>query len=339
MKNIKKIAGKYFWKFRIPIDQENIYYNEIKMDNGFINSEYLYYYPHKVIVEPKFGLAILGLRYVIIHTSFYRSLMPSIISIMNPLKKIYKTSNAIIFDYNVGLNYYHLFVDVLPKIFLLARYNLNSNELLISERIYDSAPFNYIISHTKIFNEFTFNIIPSNVYVKSKGVYYARPLVDSKESVASLRRNIIKIDKIDKIDKNYERVFVNRRKDSGRYLSNYDSVVHILKKYGIKTIYLEDECIDSQINIFSRATLIIGIHGAGLTNIIWTLSSKAALIELMPNNRVADHYERLSKCLGLEYFSLFCTDLDQVGIYPEGKFECSAVQLEESIREVIGLNY
>jgi capsular polysaccharide biosynthesis protein len=56
--------------------------------------------------------------------------------------------------------------------------------------------------------------------------------------------------------------------------------MELLRKDGFELYCLEDMSIVEQIRLFASARLVIGPHGAGLTNIIYC--NHPALIELIP---------------------------------------------------------
>lgn len=55
-----------------------------------------------------------------------------------------------------------------------------------------------------------------------------------------------------------------------------------LQKLGFKIVHLENLGFEHQINLFSSAGVVVGVHGAGLTGSLW--SHKPLVIELMEDN-------------------------------------------------------
>lgn len=85
--------------------------------------------------------------------------------------------------------------------------------------------------------------------------------------------------------------YISRRKSS-RSFSNEAVVEDTIRKLGGATYYLEEMSIDKQIDIFDSAELIIGSHGAGLTNIAFS-SPSTKILEIFSNNFVhPDFYLR-----------------------------------------------
>lgn len=85
----------------------------------------------------------------------------------------------------------------------------------------------------------------------------------------------------------------------GRYILNEDELFDRLKSKGFKRYILEQISLEEQIELFYDAEYIVGAHGAGLSNTIF--STQAKILELFPSQFVVPHYFYLSKSLGHTY--------------------------------------
>jgi capsular polysaccharide biosynthesis protein len=70
-------------------------------------------------------------------------------------------------------------------------------------------------------------------------------------------------------DEANERLFVSRRDSSVRVLLNESEIESALADLGFKTVVLGELSVVDQIRCFSRASVIVGAHGAGLSNLIF----------------------------------------------------------------------
>lgn len=95
-----------------------------------------------------------------------------------------------------------------------------------------------------------------------------------------------------------EKIYISRI-GTRRSISGEELIVEHLANLGFKILTAENLTFHEQIELFSNAETIIGVHGAGLTNGIWT--PRAKLIELMPSNRINRCFEWQSNLLGSEY--------------------------------------
>ena len=90
----------------------------------------------------------------------------------------------------------------------------------------------------------------------------------NKELIQSISRELNVTD--NKNSKNeYENIWISRNKGSYRKITNENDLSNILKKFKFKIYYPEDHSFEYNQNIFSNSKIIAGLHGAGLTNMIF----------------------------------------------------------------------
>ncbi len=63
-------------------------------------------------------------------------------------------------------------------------------------------------------------------------------------------------------------VFISRQRATTRRLVNHDEVLDLLTPLGIENVVMEDLTFDEQIDLMNETSVIVGPHGAGLTNMI-----------------------------------------------------------------------
>ena len=66
-----------------------------------------------------------------------------------------------------------------------------------------------------------------------------------------------------------QRIYISRRDASVRFIRNEADVVTSLAKYGFTSIALSELGYDEQVALFANATHVVGMHGAGLTNMVF----------------------------------------------------------------------
>ena len=209
-------------------------------------------------------------------------------------------------------NYYHNLILYLPKII-----SLISNKKIISK--VDYILFNKYLP-TK-FIEFIQEIL------KIKKINKEIILIDQKlyllqESYCpailgrdfKIEKNIIFWEKIYKKilvrnqipQINYEKIYISRQDSSHRKIINEKELIIFLKKMGFKIILLSKMDIFSQMNLFNKAKIIVGYHGAGLANLVFS-SSHAKVIELYPKakQKIRINIKIISKIKNLEHIFFF----------------------------------
>ena len=103
------------------------------------------------------------------------------------------------------------------------------------------------------------------------------------------------------------------------FIENFNEIEPVLIKNGYEIIDTQKMDYIEQVKLFSSCIKIIAIHGAGLVNLIH-LPQNASLIEIMPENRMASQYYRLSKIMNINYNIFIGEKLQSVRIYPESGF-------------------
>lgn len=104
-----------------------------------------------------------------------------------------------------------------------------------------------------------------------------------------------------------ERIYVKRSVGGWRYVLNDDSVEAALITLGFCVIQCENLTLEEQIQTFRSAKIIVGMHGAGLTNLMF--ASNPVLVELRGDYGGND-YERLCAAMNSRHVLVSCADLD-----------------------------
>lgn len=109
------------------------------------------------------------------------------------------------------------------------------------------------------------------------------------------------------------KIYISRqRADRGRKVLNYGQVTEELESRGFEPLIMESLPLAEQIAIMMESDVIIGPHGAGLVNMIF--SDKPKTIELLPENDLRPHFYMLSDLLDFDYESLVVEANDQTNM-------------------------
>jgi hypothetical protein len=104
-----------------------------------------------------------------------------------------------------------------------------------------------------------------------------------------------------------KKIFISRTDAVGRAILNWQEVVPMLQRFGFKVVELTGMSAQAQIELFRNASQVVGVHGAGLTNILFAPRDCAVLEILSP--LVATHaYWLLASSLGQRYSALIADD-------------------------------
>lgn len=197
-------------------------------------------------------------------------------------------------------NYYHWMFDMIPRIELIRaagraegidRWILPRTPLGAAGRILELC-----------------GIDPSRIHWHGRGAHVEceRLVVSSPpaplggataRSVAFLRERCIPRELRDRPDAR-RRLFLARK--ATRRVANMDAVEPVLRKHGVEVVATEGLSFDEQVRMFAGASLLVGAHGAGLTNAIF-MPAGSALVEVVPSWYAVACYLVMANEAGLRY--------------------------------------
>ncbi|MDC0902868.1 glycosyltransferase family 61 protein [Pelagibacteraceae bacterium] len=235
--------------------------------------------------------------------------------IKNGTPKILKKINGTVFSLLSGgaakNNYWHWIFDVLPKLAILEKSKFkNKPDYYLLPSLYKKYQIETLsmlkIPLNKLLNgEIYKHIICDNLLaVDHPNVFNNNP----SKSIINIPHWIIKwlrkkyIKKNNSSSKKYERIYINREKDSildNRKIINNQDVKEILNKFGFKIITVSDYSFNDQVKIFSNAKFIVGLHGAAFANLVFS-KQKTKIIELASKHS-GNIFANLAKNCKLDY--------------------------------------
>lgn len=98
------------------------------------------------------------------------------------------------------------------------------------------------------------------------------------------------------------KIFINRRGNS-RVLKNSESVCHMFEEFGWKIVYLEDYSFSEQVGFFATAIAVAGVHGAGLTHLLFC-KPDAPCLELFHPHYLNPCFWKISAIRNAPYYWL-----------------------------------
>jgi Glycosyltransferase 61 len=165
-------------------------------------------------------------------------------------------------------NYYHLLIDCLPRILLSLDVDPRAR-ILVTE--FQAArlrrvPGELLLQIADIFSfKENLEVIQGDLLhleraiVPTLPVRFIGPTLRIFQNVAGQVRT-----------DTHRRVYVSRRLASARRVLNEEQVVETVRSFGFETVCLEELPLLEQIRLFREAEAVIGPHGAGLANIVFS---------------------------------------------------------------------
>jgi len=102
------------------------------------------------------------------------------------------------------------------------------------------------------------------------------------------------------VHKPWRRLLLSRRHASQRRCCNEQQVHEILAPHGFELVELEPMSVSQQLQLFAQASIVIGVHGAGFTNLV-ACQPETLIVELLPDDGPYHHYYLMSAVLGLRH--------------------------------------
>jgi capsular polysaccharide biosynthesis protein len=99
------------------------------------------------------------------------------------------------------------------------------------------------------------------------------------------------------------RLFISRKRGHSRCIANESEIESLLHRTGFKTVHLEDHSFAEQVGLFASASIIVAIHGSGLSNLVFA-GLGAKVIELFAPTYVNHCYRRIAKTMSFDYFEV-----------------------------------
>ena len=214
-------------------------------------------------------------------------------------------------------NYWHWLIDVLPRLIILEK-ELNNKKvtLLVPDykKEYQKDSLKYLIKNKKT-NFISLNRNRFSQFKKIVSCTNNENFEYLNFSLLSKLRNkiLFQVKKNSLILNNsYNKIFISRgdsTKKNKRILENSIEVEKFLSENGFKILILSKYSFLEQAAIFNKAKVIMGLHGAGFANIIFS-KKKTKIIEIT-SSQWPKEIKKLSQCMLLDHVNIVVNKIDK----------------------------
>ncbi|NBB76845.1 MAG: DUF563 domain-containing protein, partial [Bacteroidetes bacterium] len=221
--------------------------------------------------------------------------------IYSPKRKRKKLQNALVL-YGHWANYYHWITQHLPKLRAAEKYREATGRLPLL--ILPPQPSKVYLDSLK---EAGFEEAETICWWNGRAEVDELVLMNYPESTPDslnwLRKRILKPENKPGRSASGRRIYVSRADAKSRRVMNEDEILPLLQAYGFEKVILSESTFKEQVSLFRSAEMVIGPHGAGLTNLIWGENLK--VVEFF-GEELRFHYAKISRLLGFKYRALNC---------------------------------
>ena len=129
------------------------------------------------------------------------------------------------------------------------------------------------------------------------------------------------------------RIFITRSPKRLRFVENNAEVANICQELGFETLDFDELTLPQQIRIMRQARYVVGIHGAGLANMLFRGGQPMGLLEIYPPATYFPfHYILVANQLGFQYDGL----IGQPGTQAfSGGFRVDATELRQRLTALL----
>lgn len=249
-------------------------------------------------------------------------------------------TNVYLVIHHPYFNYYHWICESVFRLWMV-RHQLNNLTLILPER-YKNADF--IMGSLEPFKLKNIYILPNgkSLLVRTLCLPQLKPVCDSYNSkhvrqVREFYTNYVFKEKKIAVKK-ITRLYVSRKLAGRRQVINEHEFIPILRKYGFTIFSPEKFSFVEQIAIFSGVEYLVGMHGSGLTNMLF-MRKGTSLLELHKNetndlNHPSPLFWFLAEALDINYYHQSCETVGRKD-YFEGEYSVDIVLLEQNLKIIL----
>lgn len=223
------------------------------------------------------------------------------------------------FDHHWGITYFHFYSDVLHKLWMLDAWPglVPDVPLVVSRRTFESKWFRFFRQFPEVALR-RWLVQEPNETIRAKRVWVLRSM-PFEPSYWHRTRSLV--ERFRKPVTPGRRVFINRPSTIGRYVDNVPDLVPVLERRGFEIVELDHATMERQVELFSSAAVVVSMHGAALTNLIYS-GAPTRVLELIPDEEISCHYYWVADVMQLGgYDVVLGGPLRKNRLrYPRGKF-------------------
>ena len=246
-------------------------------------------------------------------------------------------------------NYYHWLFDVIPRLFVL------EESLVVDSKFKLLVPDNRLPFQEKTLSRLGFygeDVLPSRDYshcVARRLIVISHPKAGSRNQSGKVSLWICErlrhayMSTVQKASSGNDRLrlYVSRGDNTNqRVLVNEFKLLNQLASRGFQSVELSKLSFDEQIDLFACAEAVIGVHGAGLSNLVFAPAG-CLVIEIAGQSYCPRMFEEIATHRCHNYSRILCEQVDNVRLENSKKDICLAdeefVAILDSVDEYLDI--
>ncbi len=236
--------------------------------------------------------------------------------------------------------FFHVFGDIVQK--MEALLELEKKHLLEVKDITIVVPGHILKSYTKTIFDlykhfgFSFEIVEKFSVVGIEEAFYVPQITPTGNYRPHLMQQARqRFRDFFHIGQGKKRIYITRKKAPIRHISNEEELFPILEKRGFSIVAMEDFSLEDQIRLVGEAEILVGLHGAGLTHMLWMRNGAAVLEIRIRDDTHNNCYFSLASALNLKYYYMCAEKVDERKTTQETDVIVSSKVLEKVLDKLL----
>jgi hypothetical protein len=225
-------------------------------------------------------------------------------------------------------NYFHFFNDIIAKLYFIrdAGFDLKEFTIVISRKLEEKEYFRVIKEKSWLKGLRYF--VQGDEWIEFDKAVFCKPLTHTVRYFQETSRFLL----AKTLGVGNRRVFITRDSKTLRFIENMEDLQPVLENYGFEIIDSAKLPFLEQVSLFSECRMLIGVHGAGLTNMIFRDGQQLSVLEIAhPFEYIPFHYIMLSNQYHYQYHVI----LGKKGNSKHGGFRVEPAELEGTIKKLL----
>lgn len=206
--------------------------------------------------------------------------------------------------------YFHWITEALVRLFLYEKSRKNQNIPILLPIQFKE--LGYVLDSIASLSKRDIIFLEKNHIAKIQNLHFvSNPTYTGfyhKDIIEGLKKKILRA--LPELPGRAQRkIYVTRKDANNRLIVNEEEVVALLVQYDFEVVSFEQMTFLEQVSLMQETRLLISIHGAGLTNLMFMAKGGSILeFQLTPNNshNYSNLYFKLSAISNINYLYQFC---------------------------------
>jgi capsular polysaccharide biosynthesis protein len=270
--------------------------------------------------------------------ALFRSYLKSFLFLMK-VRKITKFKNILYLTNSNSHNFFHWSLDILQKLEFIDQFRKE----LINSKLKIIIPCNHIDSYVKkslkAFNLDVYFQKQNEIILSDRSI-----LLPDIAPTGNYRKEII--DKLSQRmryywhDKNSNKkyknkIYISRKNSITRKLVNEDEIIPILKRNGFNILDFDDLNFEKQLKYILNSDVLLSVHGAGLTHMLW-MKPGSKVLEIRAKNNINDNcYFSLASDLNHNYYYFIADKNDPKKSYHQSDLLINSNNFELELKKYL----